>query len=66
MKLGLIILGIIVVLVGVLCYYLSSASWTLWGIIPIPNPFAYLKPYNIYVMIGGGVLFLIGLVTGRK
>lgn len=60
MKLWLVILGLVIVVVGAV-----SAIEITSPLLTISNPLSPLKPYSTYIMIFGGILFLIGLVTGR-
>ena len=64
MKYSLMAVGIIVGILGVLCYW-SIEKWTIcWGFISIPSPLAFLSPlnpYSWYILIIGIIIFFVGL-----
>lgn len=60
MKLAVVIIGFLVALVGGLVYYAASQKWS-WWIFTIPNPFAFLQPYALIMLIVGCVLFVAGI-----
>ena len=65
MRAWLIILGIVVGLGGVLCYWAATPEWRLWWFFTTDNPLSFLyplSPYSYIIMIVGFILFVVGLV----
>lgn len=65
MKVSVVVIGFLIALVGGLAYYVVSKEWS-WWIFPIPNPFAFLQPYALLVLVVGAVLFVAGLLWNRN